>query len=62
MSEKDLKTFYAVNVPKNIQILEAWKPTKDINFRLELFSHAFLHMNSIQNLIGALNRNISKVP
>ena len=41
MSEKDLKTFYAVNVPKNIQILEAWKPTKDINLRLELFLTCF---------------------
>ena len=33
------KTCSAVNFPKNMQILEAWKPTKDMKFRLEFFSH-----------------------
>ena len=30
---------------KNIQILEAWKPTRDMKFRLEFFSYALPHMN-----------------
>ena len=47
LPENDFKTCSAVNFPKNIQILEAWKPIKDIKFRLEFFSHALLHINSI---------------
>ena len=37
MSENDFKTYYPVNVPKNMHILGAWKPTEDMKFRLEFF-------------------------
>ena len=37
MPENDFKTCSTVNFPKSIQILEAWKSTKDIKFRLEFF-------------------------
>ena len=35
--ENDIQTSSEKNVPKNIQILEAWKPTKEKKFRLEFF-------------------------
>ena len=35
--ENDFKTCSTVNFPKIIQILQAWKPTKDMKFRLGLF-------------------------
>ena len=47
LQENDLKTCSTVNFPKNIHILEAWKPTKDMKFTCELFSCALLHMNLI---------------
>ena len=37
MPENDFKTCYAVSFLKNIQILEAWKATKNMKFRLEFF-------------------------
>ena len=51
LPENDFKTCSLVNFPKNIQILEAWKPT--MKFRLNFFfSHVPLHMNStFQGLI-----------
>ena len=60
--KEDLRNYFCLKIiskvaPQNlflkiIQILEAWKPTKDIKFRLEFFCtcpstyalHAFLHM------------------
>ena len=39
LPENDLETSSTVNFPKNIQILEAWKPTEDMKFRLEFFFH-----------------------
>ena len=46
LPENDSKTCSTANFPnENIQILKAWKPTKDIKFRPEFFSHALLHMN-----------------
>ena len=33
---------------KNMNILEVWKPTEDMKFRLDIFfSHALPHMNSL---------------
>ena len=38
----------STEIPKNnILILEAWKPTKDMKFRLEFFAHVLPHKNSI---------------
>ena len=45
--ENNFKTCLAVNFQKNIQILEAWKTTKNMKFDLNFFSHALLRMNSI---------------
>ena len=36
-TENDLQTSCTVNFPKRFQILEAWKPTKDMKIRLEFF-------------------------
>ena len=41
LSENDFKTCSAKNVPKNIQILEAWKPINTIKSRLDFFQTAF---------------------
>ena len=38
LPENDFQTSSAVNFPRNILILEAWKPTEDMKFRLEFFS------------------------
>ena len=35
--ENDIQTSSAKSFPKDIQILEAWKPTKDMKFRLGFF-------------------------
>ena len=40
----DLKNCSIGNFPKNIQTLDAWKPTKDMKFRLNFFSHALLQL------------------
>ena len=37
LPENDFKTCSAVKFPKNMQILETWKPTKDMKFELEFF-------------------------
>ena len=37
LPKNDFKTCFAANFPKNIQILEAWKPTEAIKFGLEVF-------------------------
>ena len=37
LPENDFKTSSTLNFPKNIQILEAWKRTKDMKHRLGLF-------------------------
>ena len=39
LPENDFKTCSTVNFQKKPQILEAWKPTKYIQFRLEFFYH-----------------------
>ena len=44
LPESDLKTSSAVNFLKNIQILEAWKQTKDMKLKLEFFSCALLYL------------------
>ena len=44
--ENCFQTSSTKHFPKNIQILEAWKPTEDMKFMI-FFSHAPLHMNSI---------------
>ena len=46
LPENDFKISSAVNFPENVQILETWKQTKDINLRLVSFSNALLYMNS----------------
>ena len=62
--ENDFKFCYTVSFPKNIEILQAWKPTKDnTKFSLELFLHAcFLHINSVwyYNFLGHVIRTSSK--
>ena len=46
LPENDLKICSVVYLPKkNIQTLDAWKPTKDMKFRLNFFSHALLLLN-----------------
>ena len=47
LPRKDFKTCSALNFPKDTQILEARDATKDMKFRLDFFSHALLHMNSL---------------
>ena len=37
LPKNDLKTGSIINVPKNIQILDTWKPTEDMKLRLEFF-------------------------
>ena len=37
LAESDFKTSSTVNFPKNIQILDSWKPTKHMKPRLEFF-------------------------
>ena len=37
MPENHFKTCSALNFPKHIQILEAWKPTEDMKFRHDFF-------------------------
>ena len=37
LPKNDLKTWSAVIIPKNMQILEVWKPNEDIKFGLEFF-------------------------
>ena len=44
LPESDFKTSSAVNFLKNIQILEAWKQTKDMKLKLEFFSCALLYL------------------
>ena len=46
LPENDFKISSTVNFPENVQILETWKQTKDINLRLVSFSNALLYMNS----------------
>ena len=47
LSENNFQTSSTVRFLKNIHILETWKPNKDLKFKLEFFSHALLHMNSV---------------
>ena len=37
LPKNDFQISFTKNVSKNIQILEAWKPTEDIKFRLKSF-------------------------
>ena len=37
LPENDFKISSTVNFPKNVQILETWKQTKDMNLRLVSF-------------------------
>ena len=37
LPKTDFKTYSIINVPKNIQILDTWKPTEDMKLRLEIF-------------------------
>ena len=46
LPENDFKTCSVVTFPKNIQILEAWKPIEDMKFRLEFFLRDLLQMKS----------------
>ena len=64
LPENDFQTSSTINFPKNIQILEAWKPTKDIKFRLEFFCTcpSKYELNIIGNLFWALNTDVFKVP
>ena len=48
MRKNDFKTCSAVNFLKNMQILEAWKPTKDKKFRLGFF---FTHPSTSELII-----------
>ena len=60
LPEKDFKTCSTVNFPKSIQILEAWKPTRDMKFGLE----CFLTCPSTYELdivFSAPNKNIFKL-
>ena len=42
-----------------MQILEAWKPTEDLKFRLEFFSHAVLHI-ALKIMAGHWSLTIAK--
>ena len=42
LPENDFQTSSTANFPKNIQILEAWKPTEDMKFRIEFFFYITL--------------------
>ena len=44
LPKNDFKTFSVVNFPKK----NFWRPgNQDMKFRLDFFSHALLHMNSL---------------
>ena len=63
LPENDSKACSTVNFPKNIQILENWKPTKDMKFRLAFFytCPSIYELNVIQKLFWTL-MNILKEP
>ena len=60
LPENDFQTSSTANFPKNIQILEARKPTEDMKFRVEFFLHNLVdnELNIIYKLFWACNRNI----
>ena len=47
LNENDCQTSLTKFFPKNIQILEVWKPTEDMKSRLDFFFTCSLTYNSI---------------